>query len=350
MFERPEDALSSWPVAEGLPVRALLDGGLINNTWSVGNPPRFALQQVNAIFPPSIHDRIALVSERLNAVGITCPELIRTSSQDWTARGPKGTMWRLMTWVPGTSFHRFPGPSHAYDAAQLIGRFHQALLPLLEELEPLRVGAHDTTAHMMRLEAMLEDCASHRLAAGILEVGQGVLEGWERCRAVLPNALPLRPTHGDLKASNIRFDPAGSRAVALIDLDTLGRDTLDVELGDAFRSWCNASGEDENTARLDTDILAAGVQGYLSTADFVSADERAAIVPGTWRISLELSARFCVDAFEERYFGWSEEIAPTRGEHNLLRAQGQLSLARAIESQRASLERVVAEAVSRHSS
>jgi len=349
MFECPEDALSCWPIADGVEFCSLPDGGLINNTWSVGNPPRFALQQVNAIFPPEIHDRIALVSERLNSVGIACPALVTTAQDTWTVAGPDGTAWRLMTWIPGTSFHRFPGPRHAFDAARLIGRFHKALLPLLGDLEPLRVGAHDTPRHMERLEQVITECEGHRLEAGICETGASILRGWTRCRAALPDGLPLRPAHGDLKASNIRFDLEGERAVSLIDLDTLGRYSLDVELGDAFRSWCNTAGEDDASASIDPAILAAGVEGYLSTADFVLPEERAALVPGTWRISLELAARFCVDALEERYFGWSEQIAPTRSEHNLLRAHGQLALARAIESQRASLERVVVEAVSRSS-
>ena len=349
MFEYPEDALSCWRVAGGEPVRPLPDGGLINNTWSVGTPPRFALQQVNAIFPPEIHDRIALVSERLNQSGIPCPSLVATVEGAWTAPGPKGTAWRLMSWIPGTSFHRFPGPQHAFDAATLIGRFHKALLPLLDELEPLRAGAHDTPLHMARLERTIAACSGHRLEAGICETAEAILNGWRRCRSVLPDGLPLRPAHGDLKASNIRFDQEGVNAVALIDLDTLGRYSLDVEMGDAFRSWCNVAGEDDTTASFDPDVMAAGVQGYLSTADFVLPEERAAFVPGTWRISLELAARFCVDAFEERYFGWSEQVAPTRGDHNLLRARGQLALARAIESQRASLERVVLSAASRSS-
>ena len=55
-------------------------------------------------------------------------------------------------------------------------------------------------------------------------------------------------------------------------------------------------------------------------------------------ISLELAARFCADALNERYFGWDAERFAGRGEHNLHRAHGQHSLFRAAAPSRAERE------------
>ena len=49
---------------------------------------------------------------------------------------------------------------------------------------------------------------------------------------------------------------------------------------------------------------------------------------------LELASRFASDALAESYFGWDPAIAPTRGDHNLIRAQHQVALFRIIEKNR----------------
>jgi hypothetical protein len=75
--------------------------------------------------------------------------------------------------------------------------------------------------------------------------------------------------------------------------------------------------------------------GYFSaTAHWITDAERAAIPTSAERISLELAARFAADALRENYFGWDPDVAPTRGDHNLLRAENQLALARNLHEQR----------------
>ena len=158
------------------------------------------------------------------------------------------------------------------------------------------------------------------------------------------NTLPMRIVHGDLKVSNVRF--AGRDAVALIDLDTVSRGPLDAELGDAFRSWCNPAAEDDPAPVFALDLFAAAVEGYAAGGGRhgPTDDEWASIVPGVERITLELSARFAVDALEERYFGWDATRFATRGEHNLVRATNQLALARQIRDHAADASRAVAHA------
>ena len=123
----------------------------------------------------------------------------------------------------------------------------------------------------------------------------------------------------------------------------MGVSTIDVELGDALRSWCNTASEDARVAKLDMEIFEAAVRGYARKARSgppLTEHEWASIVPGFERISLELSARFARDALEESYFGWNPKYK-TRGDHNLLRAKGQYSLALAIYNHRSELEAAV---------
>ena len=141
----------------------------------------------------------------------------------------------------------------------------------------------------------------------------------------------------------MRFE--GARAVALIDLDTLGRGTLDAELGDAFRSWCNPASEDATDAVFDLALFDAGVRGYAEGArGDATPDEVRSIAPGVDRICLELAARFAADALSESYFGWDATRFATRGEHNLLRARGQAALARAVRDLRSEADAIVSAA------
>jgi hypothetical protein len=66
----------------------------------------------------------------------------------------------------------------------------------------------------------------------------------------------------------------------------------------------------------------------------VGRDELASVVVGLETVCVELAARFCVDVFEDRYFGWDPARFTSRRAHNLVRAHGQLALARSVREHR----------------
>ncbi|HEX2689484.1 MAG TPA: hypothetical protein VHN14_22840, partial [Kofleriaceae bacterium] len=76
-------------------------------------------------------------------------------------------------------------------------------------------------------------------------------------------------------------------------------------------------------------------RGFRSVADaLVSADEKTAIVIGLETVCLELAARFAVDLFRDDYFGWDPSRFPSRRAHNLVRAEGQLTLGFSVRAAR----------------
>ena len=115
-----------------------------------------------------------------------------------------------------------------------------------------------------------------------------------------------------------------------------------LELGDAFRSWCNPAGEDKRQSAFALDLFAAAVDGYAgAAAGWITPAESGAIVAGTLTIYVELAARFCADALRECYFGWDAERFPSRSAHNQVRAASQLTAARALWDLRAAADEVV---------
>jgi Ser/Thr protein kinase RdoA (MazF antagonist) len=329
--------------AYGLPpsVRiAPLGGGLINSSFLVDGPGgRAVLQRVNPIFSPGIHRNIGAVTGALRVAGLTTPELIPTTDGQQFLRVGTSTpaIWRLMTYVDGVSFDVVTGATQARAAGGLVARFHAALDSLRHDFEGLRANVHDTPRHLVHLREVLGEHPDHRLFPQVAVLGARVLEA----AAALPAlpALPPRICHGDLKFNNLLFagtdSVAREEALCLVDLDTVGPMALAFELGDAWRSWCNRSGEDRVDAELDLEIFAASLDGYRAgLGRALTADERQALLLGADWISLELSARFAADALSESYFGWSPEQFATRGDHNLIRAEGQLSLHDALVASR----------------
>lgn len=352
-----KQVLPRYPLSAAAEI-APLQGGLINQTFLISAAPttppaksdgaggaraRFVLQRVNPLFPASIHDNIAAVTAALTRAQLTTPLLVLTNDGENcvqladTEAGASNAVWRLMTHIEGTSFDVMADDTQAHAAGALVARFHTALDRLPHTFSGLRATVHDTSRHLEHLRRTAEAAGAHRLAGQVVPLAGAILDASERLPP-LP-ALPLRVCHGDLKLNNFLFagpsPPERDRAVCLIDLDTVGPMALAFELGDAWRSWCNRSGEDQEEARLDLTLFEASLDGYRQDLGRpLSGEERRALLLGPEWISLELAARFAADALAESYFGWDKRRFAGRGEHNLVRARGQLSLHQAFVNTR----------------
>ncbi len=328
------DALSAWDLGSTRPVPA--DGGLINATWWLeaddGTRP-YVLQRLNTgIFRPTVHADIEVITGRLSAAGIPTPRLARTTSGNLWYEASDGSVWRVLSTVGNRTIAR---PADATvdelrSAAQLLARVHAALVGHTAPFAFERPGAHDTDAHVAAMVRAADAASGHRLADAVRPLAASIAEGWARWDG--PKTLPKRVIHGDLKISNVRFD--GDRAVALIDLDTWQWGTLDVEWGDALRSWCNVAGEDAPQPQPDGGRAIAALRAYTAAAPDALADEaRRGGLPGMERIAWELASRFARDVVEECYFGFDPRFGG-RGEHNLIRARSQAALASEVASAR----------------
>lgn len=310
--------------------------GLVNQTFfaSTTAGARVVLQRLHPVFLGPVNEDIDVITRHLAAKGICTPRLVRTreGAPFVTDQG----VFRVLTYVEGRTLVDVASPEIAGSAGALVSRVHGALADLEHVFAFTRPSAHDTEKHLARLAEVSSastDGESRRIADAILEHASG-----------LPK-LPVTRTrivHGDLKITNVLFRRDADEALALVDLDTFAHGTIPVEMGDAFRSWCNPRGESDVTAAISVPVFEAAVSGYLSGIS-LDEEERDALVLGTETIAAELAARFCVDAFEDRYFGYDASRYPSRIAHNRVRARSQLSLSRSVRDARAELERAVRE-------
>ncbi len=328
-------SLSCWPALADLPL-VPLEGGLINGTWAVGDPPVAVIQRLHPIFRPEVNLDIEAVTSWIAARGLLTPRILRTATGAlWTLEG--GHCWRALSWVPGRSLDRLQDPVLAHEAGALVGRWHAATEGLDHKFVFTRPGAHDSAAHLANLARAVAEHRDHRLWEAVAPLAEELGAAWESWGGDLDE--PVRVAHGDLKISNLRFDDAG-RGLCLLDLDTMAHLPLSVELGDAWRSWCNPRGEDVEDTVFDLRLFEASARGWIGDRE-IHTETREALVWGLERIATELAARFAADALRESYFGWNPRVAVGRGEHNLIRARGQARLARQARAARSSIESIL---------
>jgi Ser/Thr protein kinase RdoA (MazF antagonist) len=313
--------------------------GHINQTFRIETREAvFALQRLADIFDPTMHHDIDFVTRELASAGMITPLLVPAGKHLWI-EDEQSRIWRLMTWIDGEVVLSVDGPDRCQQAGRLLGRFHGALWNNAHSFEARRIGVHDTAAHLARLQKALDSQHAHRHYDAVAELGDSILQaagkwtlGWD--------GLPERIVHGDPKISNVIFDQAG-QAVCLIDLDTLGRMPLACDLGDAFRSWCQPVGED-NRGPFDIDFFEAGIRGWADAPGILpDPDELESIAPAVRAIAVELASRFCLDAFEESYFGWDDSRFESASKHNQARAGSQLELAHSIDGQLVRMRQII---------
>jgi Ser/Thr protein kinase RdoA (MazF antagonist) len=317
--------------------------GLINDTYLVSaGEQQFVLQRLNPLFTPEINRDIDMLARHLARKNSPTQRLIPADNGDlWVE--DDGYAWRMSTFVPGICLNMLDTEEQAAAAGDLLARFHRDVRDLEIELHSKRLGVHDTPHHLETLSVALADHRDHRNYQAVNVLAQEIFAQADQLPG-LPE-LPDRLVHGDPKISNLVFDEQSGRGICMIDLDTLAYMPLPLELGDAFRSWCNPRGEDTQRSEFRLDFFRAAVNAYAKVAgDFLLPKEWQSFVPATRTIIIELSARFATDALRECYFGWNPDVFADRSAHNQVRAAGQLELHRSLCAKLDEAEAIVQQA------
>jgi Ser/Thr protein kinase RdoA (MazF antagonist) len=314
-----------------------LGQGNINDTYLVRSGSRsLVLQRLNPIFSPLIHLDIEAVTAHLEARGMRTPRLCRTlQGALWVDLAEDGSIWRLQTLMPGQTFEHAPCAALCEQAGALLGRFHWVLSSFTAPFAAPTRHVHNTAAHLRSLQEALQTHAGHVALPELQPLAEGILAAAHSLPSL--QALAAKVVHGDPKLSNMLFLSAaeGHQGVAVVDLDTLNRFSVVLELGDGLRSWCNPLGENDPNSHFSPDFFAAALRGYAAQAGSLLTGEEISLLPyATETIALELAARFARDTLEERYFRWDTQRYAAAWQHNLQRTRSQYAMAVSAATQR----------------
>jgi len=313
-----------------------LTDGAINETYLVETTGgRFILQKMNKIFSPVVMGNLALIQPYVTTSGVLIPKGIDTvDGNPYLLNG--GEHWyRALQFVPGKTIHDHVAVPQAESAAALVGSFHASLTTCDDELAIALPNFHDTPHYMERLKQVMWTNEDEEKTKTLEPIATKILDLYKDTYVDL-STLPQRIIHADLKISNILFSDEGE-AIALIDMDTVMRASVVVEMGDALRSWCGTAGEDSHEQVFNEEIAQAALVSYREAAVGITEEEFKLIPYGISLLALELAARFITDAYEEVYFAQSTKYENLY-EQNKTRGENQLLFLEAFEAKRHLLE------------
>jgi len=331
-------ALKLWFDTESSRLTPITIGNL-NQTSVVENEAgRFILQKLNPIFAPEVNFDIHAFTLHLKQKGLATTRLIPTRAGDLWGE-VDGECWRLLSFVAGDNFSSLTNVEQAKEAGLMVGNFHRAVSDFQHQYKFSRGDVHDTKSHLSKLRSAVQQYRDHEMFDKVAPLADKILEASDS----LPDlsTLPKRHSHGDLKINNIIFG-TNAKEHSLIDLDTIGLMAWPVEMGDAFRSWCNPMGENAVLTGFNEDYFEAALTSYANAAsDLWTRAEVAHLIDGVRTIPLELSSRFLRDVLEDCYFGYDPTRFKSRRAHNLVRAKGQFAVYCDIENKKARLEQII---------
>lgn len=302
-----------------------IKGGAINATYHIilnngKEKKEYILQKMKSIFSPLIMEDIEFITQYLSKKNFLIQKIVPTINGEKFIKD-NDIWWRMLTFIPGQIFHSMPSVEHAKEAGKLMGEFQNLLTDYNYEFKFKLPHYHDTDFIITKLKNILTEKKETGKYLQLENIATNVLLEYKN---LPPNtSLPKRIIHGDLKLSNILFDEISPKALTLIDLDTLMHNTISVELGDALHFWCMHGGEDTEKAEFNLNVYNASLDGYFSAAKFLTPEEKNSIPNGVKLITLELAARFVIDAFEENYFVLDSSKYKNLFEQNKKRAENQ---------------------------
>jgi hypothetical protein len=328
--------------------------GHINDTYisrwnQAGTRVRYLHQRINeSVFahPDEVMENILRVTHHI------ADKLIAAGTSEWSrrvltvvpsregtpwVRDPLGGWWRTYFLIENThSLEVASSPKDALFLGKIIGDFQKQLADLRgERLHETIPQFHDMESRYRRFhEAARTDCANRvkKVAAEIMYMEENEERGAIITRALREGLIPERICHNDTKMNNILLDNADSRAICVVDLDTVMPGTALFDIGDLIRTVASRTGEDERDlakVAFDPALFRALLDGYLSEARvFLTQPEKDLLAEAGRAMTQIMALRFLTDYLEgDRYY----RIA--RPEHNLDRCRNQIALIQSMDSQ-----------------
>lgn len=327
--------LDAFGLAASTPPRPF-GSGHINSTFLIESEAggRYVLQKINtAVFtqPWAIANNLRLASRHLaeqHPTYLFIAPLPTRHREDLFVH--QDEYWRLTPYVPNsTSINEATTPQQAYEAARQFGLLARNLDGLdMAPFQPTIPDFHNLNWRYQQFSDALQTATETRkvkalqLVDGFLE-RRGIVETYDN---LLRNPdVPDRLMHHDTKINNVLLDADTQRGLCVCDLDTLMPGKVISDIGDMVRTFVSPVSEestDFEKIRVREEYYQALMEGYLSEMRHVLTEsERASLFfAGPFLVYMQ-GLRFLSD-----YLNGDVYYPIKYPEHNLDRAQNQMTL------------------------
>ena len=329
--------------------------GNINKTYRVTYRQKedtlkdFIVQRINTnVFkdPVAVMNNIDLVTEymRDEAPEKNVLHFHHTRDRKTYIFDEDGGFWRLFSYFNSTTYNLPENPEIVKNAGKAFGEFQMILgdfdaSQLIETIPDF----HNTRKRFEKMEA---DIAADPfgLVKDVQEEIDYILSVKDKACMLVDmlqkGELPLRVTHNDTKINNVLFEKGGTKALVVIDLDTVMPGLVAYDFGDAIRFAANFVDEDSKDyehAGVNMEMYRAFAKGFLKrTARVLTENEVATLALGCFAITVEQVTRFLDD-----YIMGSTYFKTNYPEHNLVRTRCQAALAKDMEKKLPDMEEIV---------
>ncbi len=255
--------------------------GLINDTFFVSreNQRKHVLQRINEfVFPDTgaLAHNLEKTLPFLGASDYTRIEYRRTNKGELFHRSGNNELWRLMSYLPGsTSFHYTSDPKIAWEAGRILGVFHRQLASLSPDQMKITLPRfHNLDWRLEQYRAALLTAIPEDLER-TTDLQDFITEMDEELGEIGGLNLPIRVCHNDTKLNNILFSE-NKKALCLIDLDTLMPGLFLYDFGDAIRTIANPAPEEETDLEkigFSMEMFSAFVDGLAMNRSVFTGEE-----------------------------------------------------------------------------
>lgn len=316
--------------------------GHINDTYKLdvcGMPQNFILQHINTnIFndPQGIIDTHLMLQKTIFSLGnqVSIAKIIPNSKGAFLTFDANGNAWRLTDFIKDSyTIDIVKEPWQAYEAGSAYGWFAKTCSSF--NSSNFKEAIKDFHRLSFRLGQLNDAIAQNK--ANRLESVKEIVSFFKHREQKLSKIeqlvdegkIPLRVVHNDTKINNLLF--RGEKAVAVIDLDTVGPGILYYDYGDALRTSANTAEEDEkdlSKVSFNMEAFKYFTQGYMKqVSSIVTNTEKKYFYLAPVLLTYIMGIRFLTD-----YLNGDTYYKTAYKEHNIDRCKVQVKLIESIES------------------
>ena len=315
-----------------------LNIGLINTNYLVVcSQNKYVFQQINTtIFKnvSAIMENIEVINNHLkcNHYKLELLTIINTNKGEHLFFDANQKPWRCFKYIEHKHFTFNELNSNVMaEYGKAVGHFHACLTDFdTYKITNTIADFHNTKKYYQDLKKTMRNTATkqvEKVKESVVFIRKFEDRFQQINRWIQKGKLPLRVCHNDTKIDNILFDTKGKNVKSIIDFDTIMSNSIIYDFGDAIRTSCNTSNENNkqiSNVNFNFEFFKAFSKGYLKeTQSFIRKEEINLLSFSGILLALEQAIRFFTD-----YLNGSIYYKTDYPNQNLDRGLNQIALAK----------------------